>query len=75
MYETNSGLTPIPIVIRMQTSSRLQIDFFSFIHELLSSWSRIAQGQSERWIRPIISALSRRQNEPVLVGEVTSTGH
>jgi len=28
----------------MQTSSRLQIDFFSFIDELLSSWSRIVQG-------------------------------
>ncbi|KXB75956.1 hypothetical protein HMPREF3185_00592 [Porphyromonas somerae] len=41
-------MTPIPIVIRMQTSSRLQIDFFSFVHELLSLWSRIAQGQSER---------------------------
>jgi len=59
----------------MQTSSRLRIDFFSFVYELLSLWSRIAQGQSERWIRPIISALPRRQNEPVLVGEVTSTGH
>jgi len=59
----------------MQTSSRLQIDFFSFVHELLSLWSRITQGQSERWIRLMISALPRRQNEPVLVGEAISTGH
>jgi len=59
----------------MQTSSCLRIDFFSFVHELRSWCSRISRGQSERWIHPMISAFPRRQNEPVLVGEVTSTAH
>jgi len=56
----------------MQTSSRLQIDFFSFIHELLSSWSRIAQGQSERWIRLMISVSRRGKNRPGRGEGVTS---
>jgi len=59
----------------MRTSSCLRIDFFSFVRELRSWCSRISQGQSKRWIFLMISALPRRQNEPVLVGEVTSTGH